>query len=79
MIINNHNVNMEIDTDAGIFIIGEIIWRLIVSKNYRLQPAAWKHREYSGTPVNVLGQANVYVHYVTFKGVLPLIISNGNI
>lgn len=76
--INNHAVNMEVDTGAGVSIVSEAVWNKIAPKNYTLHPSPWKLKDYSGQNVGVIGQVNVHVKYGNFKGVLPLIISQGN-
>lgn len=56
---NSHEVNIEMDTGAGVAIVCELVGNKITPNSYTVYPSPWTLKDYSGK--------NVGVKYGTFK------------
>ena len=75
--LNGINLHMELDTGAGVSIISEETYNKHLKKT-PLQPSSTRLHTYTGHPVKVVGQIDVYLQYQGQSETLPLVVVEGS-
>ena len=73
--INNHPVEMELDTGASVSLMSEEDFQELQGSGVTLQPSSAKLFTYTGDRIQIVGQANVKVDYKGQEATLPLLVT----
>ena len=77
LLVNEHQVRMELDTGAAISVISEQIYKTVLSQQPPLQVSNLQLHAYTGEKLTVLGQVSVNVQYGDQSLGLPVIVVSG--
>ena len=77
MEVNDHKLDMELDTGASVSVISEDTFNSGLSSSVQLHPSNASLTSYSGHSLEVLGSANNKVKYQTQTVTLPIFVIKG--